>query len=211
MALALKPIRDLCGIKRVVVSTYQSVSGAGTAAIEELSIQVLAMLNQKPIQSRTLPHQIAFNCIPQIGGFKEDGYTGEEHKIIAESRKLLQMPQLKISAMAVRVPTFSCHGESIHVECEKPFDIEEVRSVLRSQPGIILQDDPKNGIYPMGKTAENDKVEGATGRDAVYVGRVRRDLSVEWGLNLWVVSDNLRKGAALNGVQLGERILPGLL
>lgn len=210
MVVALKPIRDRWGIKRVVVSSYQSTSGAGAAAMQELSTQTVAMFNQNAVTSKTFAHQIAFNCIPHIGGFKEDGSTSEEQKMIFESRKLLGMPQLRVSATAVRVPTFSCHGESINIECEKPFEIEEIRDALAAQPGIILQDDPKKNIYPLGMTSDGDLVEAATGRDAVYVGRVRKDPSVEFGLNIWVVSDNLRKGAALNAVQMGEALLKAL-
>jgi aspartate-semialdehyde dehydrogenase len=206
MVVALKPIRDRWGIKRVVVSTYQSTSGAGAAAMEELGTQIRDVMSGKPAQPKAFAHQIAFNCIPHIGGFKDDGYTSEEHKMIAESRKLLEMPNLRISATAVRVPTYSCHAESINVECEKPVDVASVREALRSQSGIILQDDPEKKIYPMGMPG-NGAVEAASGRDAVYVGRIRKDPSLENGLNLWVVSDNLRKGAALNAVQIGEVIL----
>jgi aspartate-semialdehyde dehydrogenase len=210
LTVALKPIRDRWGIKRVVVSSYQSVSGAGSAAVEELSIQTVGMFNQQPISSKVFPHQIAFNCIPHIGGFKEDGSTGEEQKIVEETRKILDLPELRISATAVRVPTFSCHAESVNVECEHPFVLEEVRAALEAQSGIIIQDNPKKNIYPLGMTCGNDPVESATGRDAVYVGRIRKDSSVEYGLNLWVVSDNLRKGAALNAIQMGEILLKAL-
>lgn len=210
MVVALKPIHDRWGLKRVVASTYQSTSGAGAAAMEELSAQTVGMFNQKPVAPQAFTHQIAFNCIPHIGGFKDDGYTSEEQKMMVESRKLLGLPDLRITATAVRVPTFSCHGESINVECERPFDIEEVREALRAQPGVTVQDEPKKNVYPMGVTGGNDPVEGATGRDAVYVGRLRRDASLENGLNLWVVSDNLRKGAALNAVQIGETLVKAL-
>ena len=208
LVVALKPIRDRWGIKRVVVSTYQSTSGAGNHAMKELSEQTLGMFNQEKIEPKAFPHQIAFNCIPHIGSFKEDGSTGEEQKVIAETQKILGMPHLKISATAVRVPTFSCHGESINIECEEPFtEIEDVRSALAAQKGVILQDDPKKNIYPLSMSSGEDRVEGATGRDAVYIGRVRRDPSVNSGINLWAVSDNLRKGAALNAVQIGEMLL----
>ena len=216
LAVALKPFHDRWGLRRVVVTTFQSVSGAGASAMEELSTQTRGLFNQQPVVPKIFPHQIAFNCIPHIGSFKfagqessneDDGYTGEEQKIIAETRKLLELPQLKMSATAVRVPTFSCHAESVNIECERPFKIEEVREALRAQAGVILQDDPQRNIYPMGLTAEGDAVEGASGRDAVYVGRIRKDSSVECGLNLWLVSDNLRKGAALNAVQIAEVLL----
>jgi len=210
MVMALKPIQDHWGIKRVVVSTYQSTSGAGSAAMKELSTQTVGMFNQKPVTPKAFTHQIAFNCIPHIGSFKEDGNTSEELKMIAESKKILGMPGLRISATAIRVPTFSCHAESVNIECKKPFEVKDVKKVLRRHPGIVLQDDPNKNIYPLGVTSGDDLVEGATGRDAVYVGRIRRDPSVKHGLNLWVVSDNLRKGAALNAVQVGEILLKTL-
>lgn len=207
LVVALKPIHAKWGLKRVIVSTYQSASGAGAAAMDELSDQVAGVLNGKSVPSQAFKHQLAFNCIPQIGGFKDDGYTSEEQKIMEESRKLLRLPNLKITATAVRVPTFSCHGESVHVECEQTPSVEAVREALRAQPGIILQDEPSRFVYPMGMAGEQSAVESATGRDAVYVGRIRKDPSVDNGLNLWVVSDNLRKGAALNAVQIGEVIV----
>jgi aspartate-semialdehyde dehydrogenase len=210
MVVALKPLHERAGLKRVVVSTYQSTSGAGAAAMEELSIQTVGLFNQRSVTPRVFPHQIAFNCIPQIGGFKDDGYTGEEQKIMAETRKILGLPALKITTTAVRVPTFSCHGESINAEFERPITPEEAREALSSQPGIKVLDDPKKSIYPLGVSSEGDAVEGGTGRDSVYVGRIRKDSSVDNGLNLWVVSDNLRKGAALNAVQIGEVLVQSL-
>jgi aspartate-semialdehyde dehydrogenase len=176
--------------------------------MEELSLQTQGVFSKNHVPPRAFKHRIAFNCIPQIGGFKESGYTSEEEKIIEETRKILRAPDLPVNATAVRVPTFSCHGESVNVECLRPFELEEVREAIRTQEGVILQDEPENFVYPMGMTGEDSAVEGATGRDAVYVGRIRRDSSVENGLNLWVVSDNLRKGAALNAVQIGEILLP---
>ena len=210
MVVALKPIRDRYGLKRVVVSTYQSASGAGAAAMEELSAQTAGVLSDRVVAPKAFAHRIAFNCIPHIGGFKEDDSTSEEHKMIAESRKLLELPGLRISATAVRVPTLSCHGESINVECERPLTVREARAALKAQAGVILQDDPAQKTYPMGMPGDSSHVEGATGRDAVYVGRVRVDPSVEHGLNLWVVSDNLRKGAALNAIQIGEMLVSSL-
>jgi aspartate-semialdehyde dehydrogenase len=207
MVVALKPLRDRWGLKRVVVSTYQSTSGAGAAAMDELTEQTSSALKGSPTPPQAFAHQIAFNCIPHIGGFKDDGYTSEEQKMMQESRKLLEMPKLRLSATAVRVPTYSCHGESINVECERPVTPDEARAALRAQPGLILQDDPAQKTYPMGLPGAQSKVEGASGRDAVYVGRVRQDLSVDHGLNLWVVSDNLRKGAALNAIQIGEMLV----
>ena len=208
LVVALKPIAEKWGLKRVVVSTYQSVSGAGSIAMDELSEQTAAVLNTgHPTPSHVFAHRIAFNCIPQIGGAKENGYTSEEQKVILESRKILGLPGLRVTATAIRVPTFSCHAESVNVETLHPFDLQEVRRSLESMPGIIVQDDSLHHVYPMNVTSPGDAVEGASGRDAVYVGRLRRDESVENGLNLWVVSDNLRKGAALNAIQISELIL----
>ena len=210
LVVALKPLSDQWGLKRVVVSSYQSVSGAGTAATEELSIQTMGLFNQKPAESRAFSHQIAFNCIPQIGGFKEDGNTSEEQKIILESRKILGLPNLRITATAVRVPTLSCHGESVNVECDRDVTPDQAREAMRAQAGLIVLDEPAKGIYPMGMTADGDAVPSATGKDPVYVGRIRKDHSVDHGLNFWVVSDNLRKGAALNAVQIGEALVKAL-
>jgi aspartate-semialdehyde dehydrogenase len=210
LVVALKPIQDKWGLKRVVVSSYQSASGAGAAATEELSAQTVGLFNQQPVAPKAFAHQIAFNCIPHIGGFKDDGYTSEERKIMEESRKLLRDQSLKISATAVRVATFSCHGESVNVECERPVDVNEAREALRAHPGVIVQDEPARNIYPMGMPGEASLVEGGTGRDAVYVGRIRKDTSVDNGLNMWVVSDNLRKGAALNAVQIGEILVKNI-
>jgi aspartate-semialdehyde dehydrogenase len=210
MVVALKPIRDQWGLKRVVVSTYQSASGAGAAAMDELAEQAAGVHAGKHVAPKAFAHQIAFNCIPHIGGFKDDDYTSEEQKMVAESRKLLEMPKLRLSATAVRVPTFSCHGESINVECERDMTVQDVRAALKAQPGVVLQDDPSKKTYPMGNPGKDSHVEGGTGRDAVYVGRVRKDSSVDHGLNLWVVSDNLRKGAALNAIQIGEMLVQSL-
>lgn len=204
LVVALKPLHDHWGLRRVTVSTYQSTSGAGAAAMEELSSQTLAALEDRKTVSKAFAHRIAFNCIPQIGGFKDDGYTSEEQKIMQETRKILDLPELRINATAIRVPTFSGHGESVNVECDRPVSPEQARAALRAQRGIVVLDDPEKSVYPMNVTAQDDPVEGAAGRDAVYVGRIRRDPSIENGLNFWIVSDNLRKGAALNAVQAGE-------
>jgi aspartate-semialdehyde dehydrogenase len=199
MVVALKPILENWGLKRVVVSTYQSTSGAGSAAMEELKVQTGRVLQGSKAEAKAFVHPIPFNCIPHIGGFKDDGYTSEEQKLMLEARKILGLPGLKITATAIRVPTLSCHSESVNVETEKPFEISAVRAALEKQDGLLLQDDPSKNHYPMGAVG--------TGQDPVYVGRLRRDASIENGLNLWVVSDNLRKGAALNAVQIGESIL----
>ena len=211
LVVPLQAIQARWGLKRVVVSSYQSVSGAGAAAMDELSEQAASVLDGKPAAPRIFTHQIAFNCIPQIGGFKGDGYTSEEKKIIDESRKILGLPGLRVTATAVRVPTFSCHAESVNIETERPFEISEVRRALEEMPGIRVIDDPSKGRYPLNVTAPGDSVEQGTGNDPVYVGRIRRDDSLENGLNLWVVSDNLRKGAALNAIQIGEVIARALL
>ncbi len=205
MTVVLNPILRNWGIKRVVLCTYQSVSGAGTLAMQELTEQSLGFLSKKSSQSKVFPHPIAFNCIPQIGAFKTgpyktgdetEGYTSEEVKTLLETRKILGKPGLKLTTTAIRVPTFSCHGQALNIECERAFDLTEIRKALLEQPGLTLEDDPKTNLYPMGVRQ--------TGKDSVSVGRIRRDFSVENGLNLWIVSDNLRKGAALNAIQIGE-------
>ncbi|HKX52113.1 MAG TPA: aspartate-semialdehyde dehydrogenase [Candidatus Binatia bacterium] len=199
MVVALKPIHDAARIKRVVVSTYQSVSGAGRQAMEELSEQVAALYSSKDVEKKKFPHQIAFNCIPHIDVFMEDGYTKEEWKMIHETRKILGEPSLAITATTVRVPVFFSHSESVNVETEKKLTAAEVKSLLRQAPGIIVADAPENNLYPMALDA--------TGKDATYVGRIREDQSVQNGINLWVVADNLRKGAALNAVQIAEILI----
>jgi aspartate-semialdehyde dehydrogenase len=199
MVVALKPIHDAARIKRVVVSTYQSVSGAGRQAMEELSKQVAALFNDKDVETKKFPHQIAFNCIPHIDVFMEDGYTKEEWKMIHETRKILGEPALPVTATAVRVPVFCSHSESVNVQTEKKLTAAEVKALLRQAPGIIVADEPENNLYPL--------AVDATGKDAVYVGRIREDASVQNGINLWVVSDNLRKGAALNAIQIAEILI----
>jgi aspartate-semialdehyde dehydrogenase len=199
MVVALKPIHDAARIKRVVVSTYQSVSGAGRQAMEELSQQVAALYNSKEVEKKKFPHQIAFNCIPHIDVFMEDGYTKEEWKMVHETRKILGEPSLAVTATTVRVPVFFSHSESVNVETEKKLTAAEVKSLLRQAPGIIVADEPENNLYPLALDA--------TGKDATYVGRIREDHSVQNGINLWVVADNLRKGAALNAVQIAEILI----
>jgi aspartate-semialdehyde dehydrogenase len=199
MVVALKPIHDAARIKRVVVSTYQSVSGAGRQAMEELSQQVAALYNSKDVEKKKFPHQIAFNCIPHIDVFMENGYTKEEWKMIHETRKILGEPALAVTATSVRVPVFFSHSESVNVETEKKLTAGEVKSLLRQAPGIIVADEPEKNLYPLALDA--------TGKDATYVGRIREDPSVQNGINLWVVADNLRKGAALNAVQIAEILI----
>jgi len=196
LVVILHPIAEQFGLKRVVVSTYQSVSGAGQKGIDELSSQVIALFSQGEVEVKNLPHQIAFNCIPQIDSFLPNGYTKEELKVMEESRKIMSLPELKMTATAVRVPTFACHGESVNIETERSIDPATVQALLRSSPGVVVYDNPEKAEYPLG-------IE-AVGTDATYVGRIRRDDSIPNGINLWIVADNLRKGAALNAVQIAE-------
>ena len=199
MVVALKPIHDAARIKRIVVSTYQSVSGAGRMAMEELSQQVGALFNGRELKREKFPHQIAFNCIPHIDAFLDNGYTKEEMKMINETRKIFNEPALPITATTVRVPVFCSHSESVNVETEKKLSAAQAKALLRDAPGVMLADVPEENIYPM--------AIDAVGKDATYVGRVREDQSVANGLNLWVVADNLRKGAALNAVQIAEILI----
>ena len=203
MVVALKPIHDTARIKRVVVSTYQSVSGAGRKAMEELSQQVGALFNGKDLKKEKFTHQIAFNCIPHIDAFTDGGYTKEELKLINETRKILGEPALPVTATTVRVPVFCSHSESVNVETAVKLSAAEARKILREAPGVIVADEPENNLYPM--------AIDVTGTDATYVGRIREDLSVANGLNLWVVADNLRKGAALNAVQIAEILIADYL
>ncbi|MBI4041798.1 MAG: aspartate-semialdehyde dehydrogenase [Deltaproteobacteria bacterium] len=195
----LKPIHDAYRIKRVVVSTYQSTSGKGKEGMEELSQQTVALFTNKDLKVSEFPHQIAFNCIPHIDSFFNNGYTFEEMKVILETQKILNAPQLKVSATCVRIPTFSCHGESVNIETYDPFTVEEVVTLLSQTKGIKVVDDPQKNIYPT-------NVLG-TGKNETFVGRLRPDVTVEHGLNLWIISDNLRKGAALNAVQISEALI----
>jgi aspartate-semialdehyde dehydrogenase len=203
LVVALKPIHEAARLKRVVVSTYQSVSGAGRRAMEELSQQVGALFNGKDLKKEKFPHQIAFNCIPHIDVFLENGYTKEEWKMIHETRKILDEPSLAVTATTVRVPVFCGHSESVNIETVVKLPAAEARKILREAPGVIVEDEPENNVYPMA-------IE-ATGKDATYVGRIREDESVPNGLNLWVVADNLRKGAALNAVQIAEILIRNYL
>lgn len=190
--LPLKALSDAFGLERVIYSTYQAVSGAGKQGYEDLAQGV------KGAPPKKFPYPIAGNCLPHIDVFLDNGYTKEEQKMVDESRKILGLPTLRVTATAVRVPVYYGHSESINIELKRPFDMDEVRAVLTGKPGMILADDPKHELYPMPLTA--------AGTDAVYVGRVRRDFSVENGLNIWCVSDNIRKGAATNAVQIMETL-----
>ncbi len=189
----LKPLDDKYKIKRIVYSTYQAVSGAGRQGIEDLENGI------KGISPSKFPHPIYNNCLPHIDVFLDDGYTKEEHKMINETRKILGKPDLKITATTVRVPVVNSHSESINIEFENEFNIKDVIDLLKNSKGIIVLDDPKNNIYPL--------ATNASGHDEVFVGRIRRDYSVENGLNLWVVADNIRKGAASNAIQIVEKLI----
>lgn len=191
--LPLKPLRDAYGLKRVVYSTYQAVSGAGLQGYMDLKD---GLEGTKP---KKFPHPIAGNCIPHIDVFLDNGYTKEEQKMIDETRKILALPNLPVTATTVRVPVYHGHSESINIELERPFKIEDVHELFSSVEGLIVQDDPKNCIYPMPLVAADT--------DPVYVGRIRRDYSVENGINLWCVADNIRKGAATNAVQIAQELI----
>jgi len=199
MVVVLKPIEDAAKIRRVVVSTYQSVSGAGRSGIRELESQSLAVFNLKEIVCGRFPRQIAFNCLPHIDVFAEDGYSKEEHKMIDESRKILHRPDLKLTATTVRVPVFFSHCEAVNVETERKLSVQEARRLLSVAPGVRVVDDPTKDLYPTSIDA--------VGIDETLVGRIREDPSIENGLDLWIAADNVRKGAALNAVQIAERLV----
>lgn len=191
--VALKPLHDAYKIKRIVYSTYQAVSGAGVSGWTDLEEGV------KGNPPKKFPHPIFNNCLPHIDVFLPDGYTKEEQKMVEETRKILGDSSLKITATTVRVPVFNSHSESINVEFEKPFDLDELKDILAKAPGIIIKDDLKNDVYPLATEA--------TGFDDVFVGRIRRDFSIENGINMWVVADNIRKGAASNAVQIALQLI----
>ena len=198
MLVALKPLHDKATIKRIVVSTYQSVSGAGKEGMDELFQQTRAVFVADPVEAKKFTKRIAFNVIPHIDVFMEDGYTKEEWKMVAETKKMLD-PKIKVTATCVRVPVFIGHSEAINLEFENPISAEEARDILREAPGCLVIDKHENGGYAT-------PVECA-GEDATYISRIREDITVENGLALWVVSDNLRKGAALNAVQIAELLV----
>ena len=189
----LKPLHDAYGLKRVIYSTYQAVSGAGQQGYLDLQNGLKGEAPQK------FPHPIAGNCLPHIDVFLDNGYTKEEQKMIDETRKILSLPELAVTATTVRVPVFHGHSESINVEFERPFDLAELRALLEKAPGLVVMDDVANDVYPMAITAEDT--------DPVYVGRIRRDFSIENGINFWCVADNIRKGAATNAVQIAEELI----
>lgn len=199
MVVAINPIHQAAGIKRVVVSTYQAVSGAGKAGLEELDQQVRNYLHNDPMTPQVFQHQIAFNLIPHIDDFVEGDYTREEMKMVWETRKIMELPDLKVAPTAVRVPVFRSHAESINIETEKPLGAAEARRILESAPGIRVLDDPAAKSYPMPWFTSN--------RDEVFVGRIRKDISIDNGLAMWVAADQIRKGAATNAIQIGEIII----
>jgi aspartate-semialdehyde dehydrogenase len=195
MVVVLKPLRDRFGLKRVVVSTYQSVTGKGKAGRDALESELAGEKQEK----FTHFHQIAFNAVPQIDVFTENGYTKEEMKMVNETHKIMDDDTISVSPTTVRIPVYGGHGESLNIELEREFDIDEVRELLRTSPGIIMQDDPSANLYPMPLTSYE--------RDEVFVGRIRRDYWHPQTLNMWIVADNLRKGAATNAVQIAEVVI----
>ncbi|MGR8935268.1 MAG: aspartate-semialdehyde dehydrogenase [Gammaproteobacteria bacterium] len=204
MLVALKPIYDAVGIERINVCTYQAVSGTGKKAIDELAQQTAQLLNGKPVEAKVYPKQIAFNVLPQIDVFMDNGYTKEEMKMVWETQKILGDAAVKVNATAVRVPVFFGHSEAVHIETREKIGVEQVRALLAKAPGVTLLDERRNGGYP---TAVTD----SSGHDEVYVGRIREDISHERGVDLWVVGDNVRKGAALNSIQIAEELVKNFI
>ena len=204
MVLALNPLHKAFDIKRLVIATYQSVSGSGLKGINQLDREENSQLPTPNSQlPNAYPHQIYRNILPHGGDFVENGYTTEEEKLVNETRKILRAPQIAVTATVCRVPVTGGHSEAVNVEFNKPFELDEVRRLLERQPGVVVQDDPANNLYPMAITSYD--------KDEVFVGRIRRDFSVANGLNLWVVSDNIRKGAATNAVQIAKHVIEHIL
>lgn len=203
MVVALKPIHDAAGIRRIVVSTYQAVSGTGKKAMDELMEQTRDILNSKEPKIQVYPHQIAFNCLPHIDVFLENGYTREEMKMVNETKKIMGDDSISVTATTVRVPVFRSHSESVNVETERKISAGEVRRLLSKAPGVKVVDDPVIFAYPL--------ATDSAGRDETFVGRIREDESIPNGINMWIVSDNLRKGAALNAVQIAEILIRDFL
>lgn len=199
MVVPLKPIHDIAKIKRIVVTTFQSVSGTGKKAMDELLQQTVALLNFKDIEIKVYPHQIAFNVLPHIDKFLENGYTKEEMKMVNETKKIMGDFSIKITATTVRVPVFRGHSESVNIETEKKITAEEVRELLIKSQGVVVVDNPEKNEYPLPIYV--------SGKNEVFVGRIREDESIENGINMWIVSDNLRKGAALNAIQIAEELI----
>lgn len=204
MLVALKPIHDVAKIERINVATYQSVSGTGKEAIEELTMQTAAVLSGKPAVAKVYPKQIGFNVLPQIDVFMDNGYTKEEMKMVWETKKIFEDQDILVNPTAVRVPVFYGHSEAVHIETQKKLTVADVHALLVKAPGVVLLDERKPGGYPTAVTE-------SAGKDAVFVGRVREDISHPRGLNLWIVGDNLRKGAALNSVQIAELLIKDYL
>ncbi|HJP04399.1 MAG: aspartate-semialdehyde dehydrogenase [Chromatiales bacterium] len=197
MVVALKPIYDAVGIERINVATYQAVSGAGRSAVEKLAKQTIELLNGRPLESKDGNKQIAFNAIPHIDAFQDNGYTREEMKMVWETRKIFGDPEIRVNPTAVRIPAFIGHSEAVHIETREPITADRVRELLRAAEGVQVLDEAETGGYPTAVTE-------ASGTDPVYVGRIREDISHERGISMWVVADNVRKGAALNSVQIAE-------
>jgi aspartate-semialdehyde dehydrogenase len=204
MLVALKPLHDAAGIERINVATYQSVSGGGQKAMNELSEQTAGLAAGRAAVPKVIAKQIAYNCVPQIDVFLDNGYTKEEMKMFWETQKILEDKTIRVNATAVRVPVFVGHSEAVHIETKRKLTADEARALLSKAPGVVVIDDRKPGGYPTAVT------EGA-GRDPVYVGRIREDISHDRGLDLWIVSDNVRKGAALNSVQIAELLVKDYL
>jgi aspartate-semialdehyde dehydrogenase len=207
MVVALEPIRQKYGLNKIIVSTYQAVSGSGAAAVEELYEQTKAILNGEPFEPKVLPvksdkkhYQIAFNAIPQIDKFQENGFTFEEMKMINETKKIMHLPDIAVAATCVRIPVATGHSESVYFEIDEPVvQVSDIKALLENAPGVVLQDDPSQQIYPM--------PADCVGKNDVFVGRIRKDLNEEKGFHMWVVSDNLLKGAAWNSVQIAESLI----
>ena len=199
MVVVLKPLHDVARILRIVVSTYQSVSGTGKRAMDELARQTTSLLNFQEIERKVYPHRIAFNCLPHIDEFLENGYTKEEIKMVNETQKIMEDPSIRVTATTVRVPVLHGHSESVNIETGKKLTAKEVREILSKAPGVVVVDNPGKSEYPL--------AIHAAGRDETFVGRIREDESIPNGINMWIVSDNVRKGAALNAVQIAEILI----
>ena len=203
MLVALKPIYDAVGINKINVATYQAVSGAGSRAVEALATETAKLLNAQPIEQDVFPQQIAFNAIPLIGDIQENGYSMEEMKMVWETRKIFEDESIKVNPTCVRIPVFFGHSEAVHIETKQAISAEQAKELLASAKGVEVIDERVDPDFPT-------PVRDAAGTDPVFVGRIRRDLSTETGLNLWVVSDNVRKGAALNSIQIAEVLIKHL-
>jgi aspartate-semialdehyde dehydrogenase len=203
LVVALNPIHKKCGIKRIVVSTYQAVSGTGKRAIDELFDQTRSMINFLDYEKKVYPHRIAFNCLPHIDVFMENGYTKEEMKMVNETRKIMEDETIGVTATTVRVPVFFGHSESVNVETSEHITADEARALLEQEPALKVIDEPAKNLYPL--------AIDAAGQDLTYVGRIREDESIANGINIWIVADNIRKGAATNTVQIAEMLLKNYL